>query len=62
MVKEFKVSKETAVLIEKNDTKLGKPFIVKFYKDWVLVESIPYDSVEEIDFNYIRQRQWKSST
>lgn len=49
-------------MIEKNDTKLGKPFIVNFYKDWVFVESIPYDSADDIDFNYIRQRQWKSST
>lgn len=56
---EIKSSKETAVIIQKNNTKLGKPFIVKFYKDWVLVETIPYDSVDEIDFNYIRQRQWK---
>ena len=59
---EFKVTKETAVIIEKNDTNLGRPLIVKFYKDWVLVETIPYDSVDDIDFNYIRQRQWKSNT
>ena len=54
MKEEKTINKNVAAVIERNESWHGKPFIVKFYKDWVLMETIPYDSVDDIDFNYIR--------
>ena len=41
-----------SVIIQKNDTWLGKKYVVKVYDKKWLLESCPYDSLDEIDLDH----------
>lgn len=50
----FHISKQGTimVIIQYNNTKLGKRYVVKKYKNWELIETYPYDRLEDIKLKW----------
>ena len=55
------------LIIQYNNTKLGKRYVVKKYENWELIETYPYDRLEDIKLNWFilktlqtwqRQNKW----
>ena len=40
------------MLIQYNNTKLGKRYVVKKYENWELIETYPYDRLEDIKLKW----------
>lgn len=50
----FHISKQGTimVIIQYNNTKLGKRYVVKKYENWELIETYPYDRLEDIKLKW----------
>ena len=52
------------IKIEHNESKLGKRYIAKLYRDWKLMASYPANQISDIDLSFLDPNQittWKKN-